>query len=1150
MASFKNKIIYKVYSENDTFISVLTDVVSSFNVRKSVSGGDGEFTIVLNRKIDDFDEGNEISFNNRVKVYLQDKYNLLGDKLIGYGYITSYKPSLRGKEERVEVTCLSAVSKLKNDFFRLGTATAASELGVEFISKRTDEMMKEIITHYRSTENNSMVSNDYTNVDATTDNSGNPISFDHRIFNTKHLEAIRDVSKFLPRNKLGNAFFYWRISTDGKLWVKNISTTADHTFTIGKHITEISGFKTIEGVVNKLYFWNEKPPIVPEFVKLTSDDVTSQGNYDVIAEYMSDSKIGNVAAASLITSSRVYDKKDPKVQIKLTLNGEYDLSSISPGQTCKILNAKENPFKVGSDTVLFIHSIDYEVDTAILEVSNAQERFEDMVDEERLRLDQEMTWYGRITQILSAAQLAPANRAWTTTITFSATTGADAYRQIDWTAGTIYIPAGESGSAAKRIVDIGNTGLMAPGSTYYIYLDEDTLPTTAAVVTRTGTSKQGGDTLTDSASPAWSNDQYKGYVVEIGAQKKLIKSNTASVLTLEDRWTVADQSAQTYTISKLALSATTSEETAMSDSRIVFTNAAANANTDSDAILKPDTTPDLIIDGETQIAQHSISATEIIAGTITATEIHVSTITADRLSFTAFDVGVNDLDDIDNGSDYGKVLLTSITAGQIILAQCSGNIGDLADGGGYGKVALTAISAGKILLTTAGVTGSLATSLTDAKCTNASADQTSASPQAASWLTDGGALATADDLGDVPYGGGYSKILTTDIVAGHVTLIERTTSLRSISLDASVPHIKVAYNNTDVIQMFVSGSVPQLEIYDSGTIKMRLKKGGMYWFDDNGNQRALLKGYYVSSVDEGLKLDITNSGGMFRCNQKIIAYDNINAISGGALFAQNVANTRTVKVEHNNANAKIISSYGAVMIQASNHHLIPDDTSNNTHLGSATYGWYDVWASDTSINASDLAEAEKVHPNYILATAEVKKQIEEKYKKIKDIKIAKIKKEKEEIVDTGIVKPGMKKKLKINLVQEKIKAIQNDTMNEDFDIKKKRTSKIPLGSVVSISDEGCLPTKTKGQTNILGVVSTMPGIKLDSHAEGIFIAKVGKVPCRIVGKCKAGDLLQTSDIEGCAEKAENPKTGSIIGRAKETKTTMKEEKIKIEVQMM
>jgi len=857
MANFQQQLVYKVYSEDDTFISVLTDVVSDFSIHRQCNGGDGEFTIILNRKIDDFSEDVEIKFNNRVKVYLQNEHNPLGDKLIGYGYITSYKPYLRGKEERVEVTCLSAVSKLKNDFFRLGTSSTSVDIAVELTSKRADEMFEAVIDHYRSVESNSMISNDYSNVDATPDNTGGAISFDYRFFNMRHLDAMREISKFLPRNKSGGYFFYWRISTDGKLWVKNISTTADHTFIIGKHITEIEGYKTIEGVINRTLFWNEKGTVDPDFVRLTSEDVSSQNDYDIISSYITDSKITNAAAASLLASSRIYDNKDPKVQIKISLNGEYDLASIVPGQTCQILNAKNNPFKVGSDTVLFIHSVDYEVDTATIEVSNAQERFEDMVDEERIRLDQEMRWYGRITQALTAAQLAPANRAWTTTITFSATTGADAYRQIDWTAGTIYIPAGESGSSAKRIVDIGNTGLMAPGSTYYIYLDEELLPTTAAVVTRTGTSKQGGDTLTDDGSPGWSNDQYKGYVVEIGGQKKIIKSNTASILTLEDRWTVADQTSQTYTISKLALSATTSEETAMADTRIVFTNAAANTNTASDAILAPATNTDLIIDGETQIAQHSIVAANLITTEVLIAnsaqidnaviqDAHITgTITVSHTDAKCTDpnadqTSVNTADDTSyvNGTAASTVA-TGANRGYNGLNASYQIVKGFLDS----HLSEVTLPADGVRIDSNGIYGR-ASSVTTFYISNAG-----------SAYFRGQIAATSGYIGGTSDGwvitSGYIKS-----TSGDIELKGTATS-----------HIK-AIDGTDYVQMTSSGG-PRIDVIGGGYIRTRLNKDGLYFYDTSGTQKARIYGSGTANEDLYISASFVNISGRLYAKERV-----------------------------------------------------------------------------------------------------------------------------------------------------------------------------------------------------------------------------------------------------------------------------------------
>ncbi|KKK95961.1 hypothetical protein LCGC14_2667580 [marine sediment metagenome] len=126
--SFERRLTYKVYQEDGTFIETLDDVVSDLTIKRQINGGDSEFVFELDRKMDDFDESNSVEFNNRVKVYLKDSYNAGGTKLVANGYIVSYRPFLQGKKEGVEVTCLSAVSKLSNDFYRLGTFADATDL--------------------------------------------------------------------------------------------------------------------------------------------------------------------------------------------------------------------------------------------------------------------------------------------------------------------------------------------------------------------------------------------------------------------------------------------------------------------------------------------------------------------------------------------------------------------------------------------------------------------------------------------------------------------------------------------------------------------------------------------------------------------------------------------------------------------------------------------------------------------------------------------------------------------------------------------------------------------------------------------------------------------------------------------------------------
>lgn len=69
---------------------------------------------------------------------------------------------------------------------------------------------------------------------------------------------------------------------------------------------------------------------------------------------------------------------------------------------------------------------------------------------------------------------------------------------------------------------------------------------------------------------------------------------------------------------------------------------------------------------------------------------------------------------------------------------------------------------------------------------------------------------------------------------------------------------------------------------------------------------------------------------------------------------------------------------------------------------------------------------------------------------------------------------------------------------------------------------------------VAGVVSTNPAHLMNSMQEGgTPVALVGRVPCKVVGVIKKGDLLVTSAIKGVATVSDDPKMGTVIGKALE-----------------
>ena len=87
-------------------------------------------------------------------------------------------------------------------------------------------------------------------------------------------------------------------------------------------------------------------------------------------------------------------------------------------------------------------------------------------------------------------------------------------------------------------------------------------------------------------------------------------------------------------------------------------------------------------------------------------------------------------------------------------------------------------------------------------------------------------------------------------------------------------------------------------------------------------------------------------------------------------------------------------------------------------------------------------------------------------------------------------------------------------------------------------DEEVTQCTNKFDKRIAGVVSTDPAYLMNSELEGATVALVGRVPCKVIGEIRKGDLMVASDIPGHAEAwrdESNPPAGSIIGKALENK---------------
>ena len=96
------------------------------------------------------------------------------------------------------------------------------------------------------------------------------------------------------------------------------------------------------------------------------------------------------------------------------------------------------------------------------------------------------------------------------------------------------------------------------------------------------------------------------------------------------------------------------------------------------------------------------------------------------------------------------------------------------------------------------------------------------------------------------------------------------------------------------------------------------------------------------------------------------------------------------------------------------------------------------------------------------------------------------------------------------------------------------------GTVLVIGgDKEVTITDEAGSYKVVGVVSTDPAYLMNSEANGVAVALRGRVPCKVTGVVKKGDVLIASNTPGHAMVAADPKSLSplqIIGRSLQTKT--------------
>lgn len=161
--------------------------------------------------------------------------------------------------------------------------------------------------------------------------------------------------------------WYWFLDENNTLNFKKASSSADHTFTFGKDIIGVRTRKSIEELTNRVIFWNGETGGSKIFQDFS--DSGSVSSYGQATRYLHDGRVTASGTASAMANALIQDRKDPRVNLVLTISNEYDIEAIQPGETCRIVNLPEETQNTFGTNML-IYKVTYYKDYAELEIAN------------------------------------------------------------------------------------------------------------------------------------------------------------------------------------------------------------------------------------------------------------------------------------------------------------------------------------------------------------------------------------------------------------------------------------------------------------------------------------------------------------------------------------------------------------------------------------------------------------------------------------------------------------------------------------------------------------------------------------------------------------------------------------------------------------
>ncbi len=299
----KVKYQVKVYNNNWTvLIDTIKpkDIISNISFSANINWWQWQLNIEINKDI------NDTTYNlyNIVRVNEYSDNNKQG-RWIYYWYISKLVRKQTTTRQTIVLTCLGIASLLPRILTGWYTDQDPAQSVRDITNQFNTKMWNNLIYYWSNVENfgTNLKINQWSNA----------------------LEWLQNCQKITN--------FWWFINGDWEIYFKPKPTTATHKLKNKKDVEQIIIDEDWENIVNRINVF-----VIPLPWK-TYEDATSIATYwlSETSENVSDNYAW-VSGQDMYWTKFIEEHKDPKRKTSLIVNNQYDIGSINPGESIKVLN--------------------------------------------------------------------------------------------------------------------------------------------------------------------------------------------------------------------------------------------------------------------------------------------------------------------------------------------------------------------------------------------------------------------------------------------------------------------------------------------------------------------------------------------------------------------------------------------------------------------------------------------------------------------------------------------------------------------------------------------------------------------------------------------------------------------------------------------